>query len=61
MDHEEASEFTMPIGKYKDSTLSEIEHEENDLDYLVWLKDGRDSDEEHEPDELDEALEAYLE
>lgn len=61
MTYDEAADFTMPIGKYaaRRLTLREID-DEGDRDYLEWLKSVRDDDPDHVPDDLDKALEAYL-
>lgn len=61
MTQDEAADFVMPIGKYKGLTLDEIAETEDDKDYLIWLRNVRAEDEDHDPDDLDEALEAFLE
>jgi hypothetical protein len=63
MTRDEAASFTMPIGKYQSRrlTLEEISEDEDDRDYLIWLRDVRAEDVDHKPDDLDEALEAFLE
>jgi hypothetical protein len=60
---DEAKDFVMPIGKYQSQrmTLEEIAEDEDDRDYLIWLRDVRADDVDHKPDDLDEALEAFLE
>ena len=35
---EDPREYVMPFGKYKNSTLGEIE--ENDVQYLNWMKEN---------------------
>ncbi len=61
MTRSEANDFVMPIGKYKGLKLDEIAGTEDDLDYLTWLRDARADEENHVPDDLDAALEAFLE
>lgn len=63
MTYDEAKDFVMPIGKYRarSLTLAQIAEDEDDLFYLEWLKQVRDDDPDHEPDDLDLALEAFLE
>jgi hypothetical protein len=60
MTQSEAADFAMPIGKYKGLTISEIDEDEDDRAYLIWLRNVRAEDDDHEPDDLDEALEAFL-
>lgn len=61
MTYEEAREFEMPFGKYKGMTIREIAEDEDDQDYLEWLKDARDEDPDRVPADVDLALEAFLE
>jgi hypothetical protein len=62
MTHEEAADFVMPIGKYRAQslTLEQIAEDEDDRVYLEWLRGVRADDPDHEPDDLDEALEVFL-
>lgn len=62
MTYDEAADFVMPIGKYaaRRLTIREIDEDEGDRDYLEWLKGVRNDDPDHVPDDLDGALEAYL-
>ena len=56
MTFKEASEFTMPFGKFKGKTLDSIASDDDGLRYLEWLYGEREG----QASKLDGALDIYL-